>query len=159
MTKMWLLIPVLLTPLSFCAAQSALPASQPDQSVPSLIIEVVDIQGAVIATGKILVAADDGSTKIAAITNSEGRATLRDLPPGTYTVAVSAQGFRANEQTVQLSAGATTTKITLAVGIVERTDRIWSPGAMPIDETVFKPEITPLPIRPLPKGKKEKKKK
>lgn len=144
---------VLLMPLSFCAAQSALPASQPDQNRANLVIEVVDPQGARIAKANILDIPDNSRAKVLAITDSDGRAIFRDLPAGTYTFAVSARGFSTSAQTIELSTPQTTIKITLEIAANEiRQDEYVTRGVpIPIDETIFNPEITPLPIEPLPK--------
>lgn len=46
-----------------------------------------------------------GNTNIAAVTNVEGRYTLRNVPAGSYEVRVSVIGFASATQTVTLAAG------------------------------------------------------
>lgn len=150
---MWRLNLVLLTPLSFCAAQSALPGSQPDQNRGNLVIEVVDPQGAKIAKANILDVPDNSRAKVLAMTDSDGRATFLGLPAAIYTFAVSAKGFSTSSQTVELLPPQTFIKITLQIAAneIRQDEYVTKAEPIPIDETVFNPEITPLPIEPLPK--------
>ncbi|MBM4161671.1 MAG: TonB-dependent receptor [Ignavibacteria bacterium] len=49
-------------------------------------------------------------TGLGAATNDQGRYTIRNVPPGRHTIVASAVGFKPSEVTVNVEAGATTSK-------------------------------------------------
>ncbi len=49
------------------------------------------------------------TTKMGAMTDSDGKYTVKNVPVGTYTIRVSFLGYENQERTVQINAGATTT--------------------------------------------------
>lgn len=67
---------------------------------------ISDQTGAVVVGATIDVLGDSGLVR-AVVTDASGRYELRDLPPGDYTLRITAASFQANERSVSLSAGST----------------------------------------------------
>src|SRR5262249_41682392 len=64
----------------------------------TIVGTVTDHSGAVIANAKVTVINAGTNAKTEVLTNAEGDYTAPLLPPGTYTVAVSAPGFKTLDQ-------------------------------------------------------------
>src|SRR5258706_8076493 len=72
-------------------------------STGTIIGTVSDGSGAVIAAAKIVIINSGTHAKLEVVSNEEGSYTAPLLPPGAYSVHVTAQGFKSFEQTgVQL---------------------------------------------------------
>src|SRR5262249_50413279 len=69
-------------------------------------VKASDPQGAVVAGATVTVkSVDRGTTLPVTTTNEEGIATITNLQPGLYEVSVSAPGFAAFTQRVQVTVG------------------------------------------------------
>src|ERR1044072_1007748 len=115
-TKNLLRLPVLLLALFvFIAAPVA--AQSPNTS--TMIVDVVDQNGAVVPDAKVSVVNNATGASREAASGSDGSATIPGLSlTGTYTVTVSREGFGTEErQNITLRSGDTATlKVTLSVG-------------------------------------------
>ena len=67
-------------------------------STGTIIGTVADGTGAVIATAKIAVVNTGTNAKLEVLSNEEGSYTAPLLPPGAYSVMVTAQGFKSFER-------------------------------------------------------------
>ncbi len=77
------------------------------QSTAILRGKVTDPSGAVVAHATITVSSPNGK-RTTALTNDQGVYELKGLPPGTYTVTATAEGFQSDvEQNVPIAAGET----------------------------------------------------
>ena len=66
----------------------------------SIVGTVTDSSGAAVANASVTVTNTGTSSKRDVVTNAEGNFTAPLLPPGSYSVGVTASGFKAFEQTV-----------------------------------------------------------
>ena len=101
--------------LAFVAA----PLCAQSPNTASLIVEVVDQSGAVVPEATISVLNNATAASREAVSGSDGNATIAALPlTGTYTVAVSKEGFGTETRNdIVLRSGETATlKVTLLVG-------------------------------------------
>src|SRR2546430_4789908 len=72
-------------------------------STGTIVGTVSDGSGAVIAAARIVITNTGTNAKLELVSNEEGSYTAPLLPPGAYSVAVTAQGFKSFEQSgVQL---------------------------------------------------------
>src|SRR5258708_263882 len=78
----------------FCAM-----AVRSQTATGSILGTVTDSSGAAVASAKVVVTNASTNAKIEVITNAEGDFTAPLLPPGSYSIAVAAAGFRGLEQT------------------------------------------------------------
>src|SRR5512134_1246716 len=87
---------------------------------------VQDSAGGFIPGASIIVTSVATGTKYNAITNSSGEFTVPALPPGTYTVSVSLQGFKTAVITdVRVQPGVpAAVKATLEVGVIAETVQV-----------------------------------
>ncbi|HUM06698.1 MAG TPA: carboxypeptidase regulatory-like domain-containing protein [Terriglobales bacterium] len=96
------------------------------QDTASVTGTVRDASGATVAGAKVTVAAEDRGITRETTTNSEGEYSVPALPPGSYNITVTAQGFKKFTATsvvlrvaqkarvdVSLEVGATTTEVTV----------------------------------------------
>jgi hypothetical protein len=118
--KMWI---ARLQPLRYVLAAlflaGALPALAQSPNTSTIVVLVNDQSGAVVSDAKVSVTNNQTGAVREAISGSDGSASLAALSlTGTYTVAVSKQGFGSEErQGVTLRAGETATlKVKLLVG-------------------------------------------
>jgi hypothetical protein len=73
----------------------ALPVTSFGQAVSATLLGTVqDSAGATVANAKVTATNAATSTVYESVTNSAGNYTIPNLPPGTYTVTVAAQGFK-----------------------------------------------------------------
>jgi len=85
----------LLMILSVALGLVALPLNSFGQAVSGTLLgTVADTTGATVANAKVTATAVATSTSYESVTNSAGNYTIPNLPPGTYTVTVVAQGFK-----------------------------------------------------------------
>jgi hypothetical protein len=82
---------------SVCLLVSTL-AAWSQTATGTIVGTVTDHSGAVISSAKVTVINTGTNSKIEVLTNSEGDYTAPLLPPGTYSVAVSAPGFKTLDQ-------------------------------------------------------------
>ena len=80
--------------LLFCAI-----AARSQTATGSIVGTVTDSSGAAVASAKVVVTNASTNAKIEVISNAEGDFTAPLLPPGSYSIAVAAAGFRGLEQT------------------------------------------------------------
>jgi hypothetical protein len=116
---------------------------------------VADATGAVIPDAQVTARHDGLGVELEAETNAAGAFRLAALPPGLYTVTVSAQGFRSTELTgVKVDAAAETAlpPVELAVGEVRETVEVVA-GAPAVQttnaeltSTVTREQIENLPL-------------
>src|SRR5262249_4405649 len=67
---------------------------------------VTDPQGGVVANAQVTVKNNETQAQFTATTNKEGGWILPSIPPGSYTVTVTAEGFKTTVvQTVKVDAG------------------------------------------------------
>ncbi len=104
--------------------------------------EVSDSTKAVIQNARVVIVPGN----LVVITNSQGGFAVNGLAPGSYTVAVSAQGFAQKIQTVNLIAGQTATlEFTLAIGSnaeqVEVTAETGATMTEAVNEEITSPNI------------------
>ena len=100
------------TPATPAAIQAAAPAqtapAQPAQNTGAIRGQVADPSGAVIPGANVLVLTTEGKTAAKATSDAAGAYAVRGLPPGTYSVTVTAQGFAAfRVPNIVVSAGQT----------------------------------------------------
>ena len=96
------------------------------QRTGSLAGRVTDERQGLIVGAQVMLTASDGGQQ-STITNAQGIYTFTSLPAGNYTVQVSAKGFAAAEQVIEVAAGQRNThdvqlKIVLAEEKVTITD-------------------------------------
>ena len=97
----WLFCPILFSSLAF--AQSAKgPAGGGSTGSGSLSGTVKDSTGAVLPSAQIVLQ----PTATTAASNAQGDFSIQNVRPGTYTVTVSAVGFKNSVSTVIVTAGA-----------------------------------------------------
>src|SRR5215472_8180369 len=73
----------------------ALPLSSFGQAVNATLLGTVqDSTGATVANAKVTATNVATATVYESVTNEAGNYTIPNLPPGTYSVTVSAQGFK-----------------------------------------------------------------
>ncbi|HEY0377674.1 MAG TPA: TonB-dependent receptor [Pyrinomonadaceae bacterium] len=100
-------------------ALGAVPAAAQSPNTASMIVVVVDQNGAVVPDARVSVVNTATGDAREAVSGSDGNATIPALSlTGTYTVSVTKQGFGSEERTdITLRAGETATlKVALPVG-------------------------------------------
>ena len=80
--------------LLFCAM-----AVRSQTATGSIVGTVTDSSGAAVASAKVTVTNASTNSKSEVISNAEGDFTAPLLPPGSYSIAVAAAGFKGLEQT------------------------------------------------------------
>src|SRR5579871_3352900 len=79
--------------------------------------QVEDYSGAVLSTATVIATNNETHAERKVPTNREGFYDLASLTPGTYTLEVTASGFRRAQSSITVTAGMVTTQnFTLAVG-------------------------------------------
>ena len=78
----------------FCAM-----AARTQTATGSIVGTATDSSGAAVATAKVMVTNASTNAKIEVITNAEGEFTAPLLPPGSYSITLSAAGFKGLDQT------------------------------------------------------------
>ena len=103
---------------------AAIPARAQGSASGSVVGQIVDQQGAVVPAADVKMVDPRTSGTFTAVTNDVGRYTITNVPPGTYDVTVTKQGFSAAKLAAQkidvgqvltinltLQLGATTTTV------------------------------------------------
>jgi hypothetical protein len=125
------------------------------QAVTGTIVGTVsDTRGAVVTNASIIIELTGQSLKQTAVTNESGNYTAPDLPSGTYTVSVSAQGFKKEVvQNISLLTNTTTrVDVTLSLGSVSETVTVTTaPTELQTDRadistTIEQRQIADLPL-------------
>jgi hypothetical protein len=95
---------------------------------------VVDPSGAVIAGANVSAVSAGGATKYSAVAGPDGEYLLRGLPPGTYTVEVTAPGFaRMAVRDVPVhSSSLTTLNVRLTIGGITQTVVVEAESLFPL---------------------------
>ncbi|MBS1822750.1 MAG: TonB-dependent receptor [Acidobacteria bacterium] len=126
MKRLWMVLSVAL-----CLA--ALPLASRAQAVNATLLGTVqDTTGATINNAKVTATNTATSTVYESVTNSAGNYTIPNLPPGTYSVAVVAQGFK--KETHQ--------NIAVLINTATRADFDLAPGS--VSEEVMVTTAPPL---------------
>lgn len=110
--------------ISVFALFAWIPRSGNGQAVNGTLLgTVIDSTGAAIANAKVTVTQTSTSAIHESTTNDSGNYTFPDLPPGTYSVTVEANGFKkATQQSVDLASNSSTrVDLTLETGSVAET--------------------------------------
>ncbi|MBX7221210.1 MAG: carboxypeptidase regulatory-like domain-containing protein [Blastocatellia bacterium] len=76
------------------------PALRVEASVEGLKITVTDANGRLVAGAAIKISGETLAVPLSTVTDAKGTATLTTLPAGTYTVEISAPGFKEFSETV-----------------------------------------------------------
>ncbi|HET7873159.1 MAG TPA: carboxypeptidase-like regulatory domain-containing protein, partial [Terriglobales bacterium] len=80
-----------------CFCLGAVPAFAQSASTATIVGQVVDPQGAVVPNAKVTATNTATGVGMSVTTTSSGNYVIPNLPPGTYTVKVSAKGFNEGE--------------------------------------------------------------
>lgn len=81
--------------LAMMAGMIAIPSVSFGQAVSATLLGTVsDSTGATVANAKVTATATATSTAYESVTNDAGNFTIPNIPPGTYSVTVTAQGFK-----------------------------------------------------------------
>ncbi|HEY8998032.1 MAG TPA: carboxypeptidase-like regulatory domain-containing protein, partial [Edaphobacter sp.] len=81
--------------LAMMAGMIAIPSVSFGQAVSATLLGTVsDSTGATVANAKVTATATATSTAYESVTNDAGNFTIPNIPPGTYSVTVMAQGFK-----------------------------------------------------------------
>jgi len=139
----------------FLAAILCLPLAAFGQAVNGTLVgTVTDPSGAFIANAQVSIVLTGQGAEHSAATNESGNFTMPDLPPGTYTVTVTAPGFKkvvrenialdtntTARVDVSLATGSTTETITVTTAPPElQTDRA------DISTTIEQHQVSNLPL-------------
>jgi Peptidase family M1 domain/Carboxypeptidase regulatory-like domain len=90
-----------------------------------------DQSGAAIPQGIIVISGGNLPKPLPLTTDADGKYTSPDLAPGSYTIAVTRDGFQTFSKTVEISAANVTVDITLAVAEVETETTVSGKGISP----------------------------
>ncbi len=129
----------------------AMVATASAQGTGTLTGTVRDVDGQSKAYANVVVL----TTKMGAMTDSDGKYTVKNVPAGTYTIRVSFLGYEQQERTVQINAGATTTAnfeikttvvATMQVVRVEATKELIRRGDSGTQHRVGSEELDRLPV-------------
>ena len=85
---------------------------------------VTDVSNAAIAQAKIMATNQDTNFSRETATNSSGEYSLTDLPPGPYTLTVSAPGFQTSKRTGVVVTVQTVTRANVSLGIGQLTETV-----------------------------------
>jgi hypothetical protein len=67
---------------------------QSQQSQPGIALQVLDPQGLLLPNARVILMDKDDKVKFSGATSGEGELNLTGIAPGTYSLSVSAPGFR-----------------------------------------------------------------
>ncbi len=94
------------------------------QTVGTLAGSVLDQAGKVVPNATVTVKNDTGNVTKNATSNEEGHFEVTGLPPGSYSLEVSAPGFAANTRTgVQVGGGASQ-EVSISLGIATQSESV-----------------------------------
>ena len=121
----------------------------------TLLGTVTDSTGAVVSNTKVVVTETTKSVIHESITNESGNYTVPDLPPGSYSVAVEATGFKKYvQQNIALSSNSTTrVDIVLQAGSVSESVTVTSaPPVLQTDRADITTKIETEQVMNMPLG-------
>lgn len=124
--------------LVFCLTVSALPPVWAQGAGGSIQGKVTDPKGAAVVGAAITITELGTNQTFAGVTDQQGQYKIEGLPPGIYSVTVSAQGFsegRRNE--IQVNHAAVPVDITLEIAPVEASITVTAAGQKPNSEPVY----------------------
>jgi hypothetical protein len=125
------------------------------QAVSGTILgTVVDPSGAVVANAQVTIVLAGQSTIHATVTNESGNYTEPDLPSGTYTVTVIAQGFKREVRENITAVTNSTTRVDVSLVTGNTTDQVTVTTAPPmlqtdradISSTIESQQVAVLPL-------------
>jgi hypothetical protein len=114
---------LILLAISFPAQQSLLAQTKPEES-SELHGGVVTPGDTPLAGAQVTLTAPDGLTIKESFTGTDGSFTLHNIPPGTYTLAVSLQGFAPASTSVTLNSGQSATLTPIALKMTPLTTSV-----------------------------------
>ncbi len=144
--------PAWLLPLA--ASTLAVPAAFAQAVSGTILGTVTDSSGAFVANAQVTLVLTGQGTSHTAVTNESGNYTEPDLPPGTYTVTVSAPGFKKEvRQNITLETN-TTARVDAALAAGSTAEEITVTTAPPqlqtdradISTTIEQKQIANLPL-------------
>jgi Carboxypeptidase regulatory-like domain len=138
-----------LTPMA--SAVQGRPLQNPQQ--PAIWMVVLDPNGATIHNARITLLDERSQKTMSTVSDADGKASFSSLTAGSYTLSISAPGFEANRQTVQLAVQAVSLKITLRIAALQGDVAVVTPLAIPTEDVRVDP-IPPYPIHPVKENKK-----
>src|SRR5262245_48356562 len=89
-----------------------------------LVGNVTDKSDATVPAASVIVTSEQTGASRAVTTNEAGIFQFATLPPGFYTVAIRAPGFRAHSQTGIVITGNVTTRVDATLEIGEVTEQV-----------------------------------
>ena len=99
---------VLMFVLTLCLGLAAVSAFGQGSDSGQLAGKVSDPQGALVSGASVLVKSVDTGAEVNATSDSDGSYTVAKLKPGLYDVTVTAKGYAASTQRVQVTVGSVT---------------------------------------------------
>jgi len=121
--------------------------------VAGIWIVVLDPTGATIGNAQITLVDEKSQENMSVVSDANGKASVSGLAAGSYTLSVSARGFEAYRQTVQVGVQAISLKVTLQLGAIQGAAVLGVAPAIPTVDPIVDP-IPPYPIQPVKKNKK-----
>jgi hypothetical protein len=101
----------------------------------TLLGTVTDSTGASVANAKVTATAEATSTSYESVTNEAGNFTIPNLPPGTYSVSVTASGFKKEtHQNINILVNSST-RVDFAIAPGSVTDEVMVTTAPPLLQT------------------------
>ena len=146
LASMWLIIDVMSALVAPIGARAQALQGEIDGNVTD------STQGAVVGARVVATNAETNFSR-ATVTNSAGAYTLPDLPPGTYTISVTAPGFQTYNQTgIGVSPNAVRrADVTLTVGQVSETVTVEAlAAALQTDRSDVRAEMTQQTLTNIP---------
>lgn len=132
----------------------ALPAAQAQAVSGTIVGTVTDASGASVANAQVILVLTGQGTVHTTVTNASGNYTEPDLPPGVYSVTITAEGFKKDiRQNVALETN-TTSRVDVALATGSTTEEITVTDAPPqlqtdradISTTISQRQIADLPL-------------
>ena len=121
----------------------------------TLLGTVVDSSGATVASATVTALQTSTGVARNAVTNESGNYTMPDLPPGTYSVSVTAQGFKkeVRENISLLNNTSTRVDVGLTTGSISETVLVTTaPPLLQTDRADISTKITAREVADLPLG-------
>jgi hypothetical protein len=119
----------ILVVLAWLPASALGQIAQAPQSSGSLVGQVTDPSGAIVAKVKLELVNESGSTIATTLSDSSGSYGFRSVPFGKYTLRVTSPGFKVLVKQLEIGAGQSLrTNVVLAVGSVSQTVEVSAGG-------------------------------
>ena len=137
--------------LLFGLAFSALPASA-QQTESRIIGRVLDQSGAALPGVTVTVTSKDTGAERVEVSDGEGRYTVTNLGPGTYTVTANLDGFQPTTRDVVLGLGQISSQ-TLSLGVAAVTETVQVSASSPVLDTSsarIGVNVSPVEVEQLP---------